>query len=141
MGFIDVDKAVRSAIVLLKPEPFSVFDREGYEYSRAYNQGVKDAILHFMRQPAADVAPRWIPVTDGLPEEDYETGNGVQFSADVLATIVNHANDGELYCWLLKTVDGKWYDYVPNADGEHEIPFWCEVIAWMPLPEPYKEGE
>lgn len=23
----------------------------------------------------------------------------------------------------------------------HEIPHWCEVIAWMPLPEPYKGGE
>lgn len=84
---------------------------------------------------------RWIPVTERLPEEDYETGNGVQFSADVLATIVNHANDEERYCWLLKTVDGEWYDYVPNADGEHEIPFWCDVIAWMPLLEPYKGGE
>ena len=84
---------------------------------------------------------RWVTVTERLPEEDYETGNGVQFSADVLATIVNHANDGELYVWLLKTVDGKWYDYTPNEDGTHEIPYWCEVIAWMPLPEPYKKGE
>ena len=91
-------------------------------------------------QPAADVAPRWIPVTERLPEEDYETGTGVQFSADVLATIVNHANDGELYVWLLKTVDGKWYDYTPNEYGTHKIPCWCEVIAWMPLPEPYKGG-
>lgn len=91
----------------------------------------------------ADVEPvrRWIPVTERMPEEDYETGTGVQFSADVLATIVNHANDGELYVWLLKTVDGKWYDYVPNKDGTHKIPYWCEVIAWMPLPEPYKDGE
>jgi len=84
---------------------------------------------------------RWVTVTERLPEEDYETGNGVQFSADVLATIVNHANDGELYVWLLKTVDGKWYDYTPNEDGTHEIPYWCEVIAWMPLPTPYKGGE
>lgn len=91
--------------------------------------------------PAADVEPRWIPVTEGLPEEDYETGNGVQFSADVLATIVNHKNDGELYVWLLKTVDGKWYDYIPNEDGSQEVPYGCEVIAWMPLPKPYKEGE
>ena len=93
------------------------------------------------KYPTADVEPRWIPVTEGLPEEDYETGNGVQFSADVLATIVNHKNDGELYVWLLKTVDGKWYDYIPNEDGSQEVPYGCEVIAWMPLPKPYKEGE
>lgn len=93
------------------------------------------------QMPAADVAPRWIPVTERLPEEDYETGNGVQFSADVLTTIVNHKNGGELYVWLLKTADGKWYDYIPNEDGSQEVPYGCEVIAWMPLPEPYKEGE
>lgn len=99
-----------------------------------------DAIDTVDDQPAADI-PRWTPVTERLPEEDYETGNGVQFSADVLATIVNHKNDGELYVWLLKTVDGKWYDYIPNEDGSQEVPCWCEVIAWMPLPEPYKGGE
>lgn len=82
---------------------------------------------------------RWIPVTERLPEEDYETGNGVQFSTDVLVTIVNHENDGELFVWLLKMVDGKWYDYISNDDGTHELPYWCEVVAWMPLPEPYKE--
>lgn len=85
--------------------------------------------------------PKWIPCSERLPEEDYETGNGVQFSADVLATIVDHKNDGELYVWLLKTVDGKWYDYIPNEDGSQEVPYLCEVIAWMPLPEPYKDGE
>lgn len=91
--------------------------------------------------PAADIEPRWIPVTERLPEEDYETGNGVQFSADVLATIVNHKNDGELYVWLLKTVNGKWYDYVQKEDGSQDVPDWCEVIAWMSLPSPYKGGE
>ena len=86
-----------------------------------------------------DYEPKWILCSERLPEEDYETGNGVQFSADVLATIVNHKNDGELYVWLLKTVDGKWYDYIPNENGMHEVPYWCEVIAWMPLPAPYRE--
>ena len=99
-----------------------------------------DAIDTVEDQPAVDI-PRWIPCSEKLPEEDYETGNGVQFSNDVLATIVNHANDGELYVWLLKTVDGKWYDYTPNEDGSHEVQYLCEVIAWMPLPKPYKEGE
>ena len=114
------------------------------EMLKEYEHGIYDTtdlaeMLYYM--PAADVEPRWIPVTERLPEEDYETGNGVQFSADVLTTIVNHKNDGELYVWLLKTVDGKWYDYIPNEDGSQDVPDWCEVIAWMPLPEPYKGGE
>lgn len=118
-------------------EQYKIVDTE-----QVYTNGAELVPIFRMEQWFAHQAntPRWIPVTDGLPEEDYETGNGVQFSADVLATIVNHKNDGELYVWLLKTVDGKWYDYIPNEDGAQEVPYGCEVIAWMPLPDAYKGG-
>lgn len=63
-------------------------------------------------------AQQWIPVSERLPDED----------ASVLASIKNHSFevavgeiDGEVF-WI---VDG----FIPLDD----------VIAWMPLPEPYKE--
>lgn len=83
----------------------------------------------------------WIPVTERLPEEDYCTGRGVQHSADVLVTIVNHADD-DAFVNMAFTVDGKWQLTNPiDYDGDTDVPEWCEIIAWMPLPSPYKEKE
>ena len=63
-------------------------------------------------QPAVDITPRWIPVTERLPEE----------SGEYLVAI------GSLICfsWFFKD-DCVWS--------------FNEVIAWMLLPEPSKEGE
>ena len=71
----------------------------------------------------------FIPCSERLPEEafgclvtvmDCETSTQNEFE-NILPYVVGYDGDG-------------WND----ADGE-TIPF--EVIAWMPLPEPYKEGE
>lgn len=71
----------------------------------------------------------WIPVTERLPEEsfgclvtvmDCEPYTQTEFE-NILPYFVGY--DGE-----------SWND----SDGE-KIPF--EVIAWMPLPEPYRESE
>ena len=56
---------------------------------------------------------KWIPVTERLPEERQE----------ILAT----------------TTDNSWGDVVIIRTYYKEM--HKSVIAWMPLPEPYKEGE
>ena len=80
-----------------------------------YNHGCADAIATLNNLPSAQ---QWIPVSERLPDED----------ASVLASIKNHSFevavgeiDGEVF-WI---VDG----FIPLDD----------VIAWMPLPEPFKE--
>ena len=61
---------------------------------------------------------RWIPVTERLPESGQE----------VLAYIKhNYAEDG----WRAYRV----YEYTDHWVGMGNL---CEVIAWMPLPEPYR---
>lgn len=81
-------------------------------------------------QPTVQSEPHWIPVTERLPE------NGEQVL--VYARSVHYA--------LAK------YDEMREADGTYKKqwvtfdawkPFYTikEVIAWMPLPEPYQEGE
>jgi len=56
-------------------------------------------------------AQRWIPVTKRLPEND-----------DECLTILE---DGLYYVQAYS--DGEWY--------------YDDVVAWMPLPEPYQEKE
>ena len=81
--------------------------------------------------------PNWIPVSEKLPEEDYCTGRGIQHSAEVLVTIVHHANDDDTFVDTAMTVDGVWQLTCP-PDDDPDIPKWCEVTAWMPLPEPWE---
>ena len=85
----------------------------------------------------AEAQQRWIPCSERLPEEDYCTGRGIQHSESVLVTIVHHANDDDVFVDMACTVDGKWQLTYP-FDDDPDIPKWCEIIAWMPLPEPYK---
>ena len=85
--------------------------------------------------------PHWIPVTERLPEEEdsifaryYGTDRWRKAmfrkkSREVIVTSV--FEDGELHTEVAHTTDGKWYV------GVNVVP--RTVIAWMPLPEPYKE--
>ena len=74
---------------------------------------------------------RWIPCSERLPEEDHWLGgSGKQFSENVMVTIVNHS-DEDTWVDISQTIDGEWM---------LELPMHCKIIAWMPLPDPYKEG-
>ena len=80
-------------------------------------------------------AQQWIPCKERLPEEDYCTGSGVQYSDDVLITVVN-TMDEETIIDYGHTTDGEWYSETTDCF----IPHGWKPIAWMPLPKPY-EGE
>ena len=78
-----------------------------------YNAAISDACRIVDAIPAVDI-PRWIPVTERLPQE----------SGEYLVTIGSML----YFSWFYKD-DGVWS--FRNAD----------ITAWMPLPEPYKGGE
>lgn len=90
---------------------------------------------------ALENIPHWIPVTERLPKEEdsifaryYGTDRWRKSmfrkkSREVIVTSV--FEDGELHTEVAHTTDGEWHvdvTVVPRT-----------VIAWMPLPEPYKE--
>ena len=62
---------------------------------------------------------RWIPVSERLPKENVSVIGTTKFN-DIYET--------ELYddCG-----EKKWY-----ADGNYDVP----IVAWLPLPEPYRES-
>lgn len=62
----------------------------------------------------------WIPVSERLPKENTSVIGTTEFN-DIYVT--------ELYNDCGKN---KWY-----ADGNYDVP----IVAWMPLPELYREGE
>lgn len=73
-----------------------------------------------------ELEPHWIPCSERLPEENGQ----------YLITIkYKHVNDSyeDVYAEHGEWLDGKWDMFCFGHCGEVE-----DIIAWMPLPEPYK---
>ena len=100
-----------------------------------------DIIAEIIRSHMDEAADDWIPVEDGLPEEHKSMfaklkgthmWNNAMFekvSDEVNVTI--ELEDGTRKTTTSHTLDGKW-------KVEKECVVNKKVIAWRPLPEPYK---
>ena len=105
--------------------------REGWHMTRTVRVD-KDTMEMQTRKPTdfPTIDPYdWIPVTERLPEEPFGC------LVTVCDTDPVTLEDFENILPYFVGYDGKqWNDY----EGE-QCPF--EVLAWMPLPEPYKGGQ
>lgn len=72
-----------------------------------------------------DITDEWIPCSERLPSE----------SGDYLCTIPLDAD--ETYTEVLMFHKGRFYE----DDDEWGATYHDDVLAWMPLPEPYKGGD
>lgn len=79
----------------------------------AYKCGLEDG-----KRKALEQEPRWIPVSERLPEKNVEVLATTEWGAVTIAEMYG------AYDWLIR--EGTY-----NADTD-------EIAAWMPLPEPYK---
>lgn len=72
---------------------------------------------------------RWIPVSEKLPDvRQHESGESIEFIAMIKGAKVPTT--------LNISSDGNWFDYMyEDYNGKHTF----DVLAWKPLPEPYKE--
>jgi hypothetical protein len=68
---------------------------------------------------------KWIPTTERLPDN-----NQTEY-------LVTYKRKGKLWINIGFCDDGDWYLY-SNDEGPNWEPY---VIAWMPLPEPYKRED
>ena len=78
--------------------------------------------------------PRWIPVTERLPEEHICDDGYVEPSSSVLVQLNNKEMKVSRYWGSRESYKDKpWIDL--------SYPTTLEVVAWMPLPKPYEESE
>ena len=73
--------------------------------------------------PSAEAVQGWIPCSERLPD----VGKNVLFTTDIYGGYVAEGD---------RRADGKWWQYRWNTVLKNE-----DVVAWMPLPTPYKGGD
>ena len=75
--------------------------------------------------PSAQPEQRWIPVTERLPEPEED---------EDIDIIVTYVDDEETRIIPVNYGKGTWYDCIFDTALNP-----IKVIAWMPLPDPYRE--
>ena len=85
----------------------------------------KNTYVHLVRDiaPSAQPEQRWIPCSERLPEDN----------SDILVTYVEK---DEKRIAPVNYGCGTWFDCLFDKVLDQ-----VGVLAWMPLPEPYKDGE
>lgn len=97
-----------------------LFDWWEHEYDEidSYIRNIRQDVLTL---PTIEAEPRWIPVTEKLPETD-----GIYLITDAS-------------CGYEDVRESFYY----HNDVDYDDPYWDynNVTAWMPLPEPYRGVE
>ena len=88
-----------------------------------------EVVKELKRLPSAQ--PGWIPVTERFPDAKYGEGDSVLCCTETGLMYILYWDGGN---WCVPT--GEPHQWVNHKTGWHD-----RVIAWMPLPEPYKGGE
>lgn len=113
-------------------EWIKAFLENGHKESAADACLIQDGI---MQLPSAQPEPQWIPCSERLPEEYGE----------FLVTMTEKAKAKDLGFDIDETYIRKMRYNSNGWQLPRHIPSWIneavkdEVLAWMPLPEPYKE--
>ncbi len=105
-------------------------------------------IIELILEQATITVGEWIPCREKLPQQDEPK----TVHCDTVAILLKKANevcgDSRTFGWLNRDIDeehgGEWTYYAEMFDSYYGGLRRCsvesgEVIAWMPLPEPYKE--
>lgn len=110
-------------------------DEDGYESDDDYKRECITELINGV--PSAQPEPRWIPCSERLPEEDglylvtsREKATAEEFGFDlddVEVRKMRFNEDG----WRIPKHIPEWINGVVHTT----------VLAWMPLPEPYKEDD
>lgn len=97
-----------------------------YKYAGLYVKNVLDMLEQLQDDLEQDEKENgWIPVSERLPEIKM---------AYVKCFLVTNGR----FCWMAYWTFEKEWILADCTDCKNKID-WTDVVAWMPLPEPYKE--
>lgn len=136
---IDADKLIEELKKMI--HPMSTSDGAGIHDMEinAYDEAIVDVMRTIDEQPTAN---DWIPCSERMPEErdsifkkfkctdKWRNAMFEKMSDNVNVTV--EFEGGTRMSMKGYTVDGKW---------KPDTAVKCKVIAWMPLPEPYRPEE
>ena len=114
-----------------------MFDKSDIEEKRV--DTIKE-MLEIVQEVAEEYKGGWIPCSDRLPEEsgyylvtyhDWSDGNFLPKYDDTYVRRLHYQISEHFVGW----------NYPKNVDDRAENDCHKEVIAWQPLPEPYKERD
>lgn len=103
----------------------------------AYELGLK--IMDYIENMDDEKENGWIPVSERLPEDEREclvTLEKVYGTPETLLGIANYLKFGDAGYWNERKYGYLEWDKYSDGHGGTKM---YKVIAWMPLPEPYKE--
>lgn len=98
------------------------------EYEDAERQGLS---LHLPCKEVNRMDNKWIPITERLPEDGIDVLVWFEY--------FRYGDYNRLFrkIGISYTYNGEWSGFVNGQSGWRQL----KVIAWMPLPEPYRESE
>ena len=108
-----------------------VVDEDGYAVDD-YDERVKIWTERFSGIPSAEPEPKWIPVTEALPEEEKDVLVSVHFEGFKGKTVDLPPSD---YVDIASHVEGVWSSL---SDEYKAVEVNHHVIAWMEMPEPWR---
>jgi hypothetical protein len=143
----------------------------GNKYNEGFVDGLDFAVEHLKTMPSVQPEPQWIPVTERLPECEqevlictmkkvyvsrktgmvwceepiitpalYEDGTMLEINSKWRWEDIDYAGwDEEEDCGIIP--EGWWENRHFNPDDVYNNIVDKKVVAWMQLPEPYKENE
>lgn len=105
----------------------------------AYELGLK--IMDYIENMDDEKENGWIPVSERLPEDEREclvTLEKIYGTPEISMGIANYLRFGNAGYWNENKYGYLEWDKYSDGHGGTKM---YKVIAWMPLPEPYKEDE
>ena len=126
---------------------------DGFVWDNDWYEGEHDVkVIDFVDANDVDPSMRWHSIAkDGLPPDEeivivtrlYKGGvpeieDGFKYVRDVSKHVDMRTAMGKTFVENHK--DGVWMSWHSDGFWEYEFNEYCEVLAWMPYPEPY-EGD